>query len=449
MNDRNDEQVVYFKDLLFSILYGWKPLIALALVLAVALGAVGALRGSDQQTPEPLPQEDTVEYQLLEAELQYQQLTQQKMRQSILDQEAYLQQSLLMQVDPYNANSVKLVFTVDTGYQIQPGATYQDPDYVGAVLAGYEILLQSDALLHQAAEILGTQEKYAAELISWSSGGSNTRSLVITLVHPDARSAQQLAHTVSDYLLSVQPQVAELAGAHTVSVLPGGITQRVDKNILESQKTARNQLKTYTTALEEADEALRKAEKALTQPEEVSGGVSLKKVLLYAAVGGVLGAFLVALVLCVIHMSRSRVYSARTLHNRTGIKILGRVPMGGKLCAIDAWLRRLEGRSMDPGMMAVAAANARSHAGGKLAVLGSADAACLEKFRHALSRAGVQAEAWGNPLRSVEALEALERCDSVVLVEQCNVSRYADVAAQMELARDLGKKLAGCVLING
>ena len=54
----------------------------------------------------------------------------------------------------------------------------------------------------------------------------------------------------------------------------------------------------------------------------------------------------------------------------------------------------------------------------------------------------------GSLLESLTAIEALPKCDAVLLVERCGLSRYSQVGAQMEAVAGVNKKLLGCVVVE-
>ena len=55
MENKGRENIIYFKDLLFVVLYQWKKLLAVALVLACALGGYTLITGwQDINDPEAM-----------------------------------------------------------------------------------------------------------------------------------------------------------------------------------------------------------------------------------------------------------------------------------------------------------------------------------------------------------------------------------------------------------
>ena len=51
-------------------------------------------------------------------------------------------------------------------------------------------------------------------------------------------------------------------------------------------------------------------------------------------------------------------------------------------------------------------------------------------------------------LENVETVRELPECDGVILVEQCGVSKYSAVEAEIEKILDLKKSVVGCVVFE-
>ena len=94
----------------------------------------------------------------------------------------------------------------------------------------------------------------------------------------------------------------------------------------------------------------------------------------------------------------------------------------------------------------------RNYAGDmkKILVTGSADAGVLAHAAEALkSELGeIQVVAGNNMLENVETVRELPECDGVILVEQCGVSKYSAVEAEIEKILDLKKSVVGCVVFE-
>ena len=122
---------------------------------------------------------------------------------------------------------------------------------------------------------------------------------------------------------------------------------------------------------------------------------------------------------------------------------------------VDRLLMKLEGRDVtEPEVRAkLLAADIRNRCGdiSGLLVTGDAEASSRKLLVDALQNAmqGIQVEDNGSLFGSVSAVESLAKCDAVVFVEQCECSLYANVEKEAEMVADYGKKLIGCVLLDG
>lgn len=444
MENQRDERVIFIKDLLFAALYQWRKI----LIVAVALAALASVYASvtEWEKASSAPSAKTKQ-ELLERYQEEKSLIEHRIDSvtaQIESQEDYIAKSPVMSMDPNATYQAGLDFTVQTDYQILPGMNYQNIDNTNTLLRAYCAALNGDQLFGPLAEISDIPVKYVPEIVSVFDNSAANRTVRLTLTADTQQKAQALLDKAKEVLQTAQGQIRNSVGEHQLEIVSSSVSERLDTALAEAQTAALDRLETLYTTRED----LKKQLSGLKAPQ-FGVKASMKIVVLYAVIGGFLGAAIVMFIAWIAHIVSGKVYSARTLTNRTGIKVLGCVAGPGKVCRLDAWLRALEGRSVAESMMAVAAANVRNHTSGKLLLIGDADDEGREQIRAALNAAGVQATACGSPLRSVEALDALAACDSVVLVEKCGVSRYNNVSAEIQLVLDQGKSLSGCVLLDG
>ena len=102
MNNKLEEQVIYPKDLLFAALYRWKSAVVLGLVLALLLGGLQVLKTSGSGETDAAAQA-AYEEALLEFEEEKASLEsyKEKYEAEILAQTQYLQDSVLLSLDPF------------------------------------------------------------------------------------------------------------------------------------------------------------------------------------------------------------------------------------------------------------------------------------------------------------------------------------------------------------
>lgn len=132
----NYEQEVNLKDLLFVILHKWRIILVVSILLAILMGgAKGFLTYRSQNDPDAITQREEA-YQLdlaqYENGLSSYEREIQNISDNIVNQQDYMEHSVLMNISPYNLYEAKANLFVKTDYEIMPGMVYQnvdDPSY--------------------------------------------------------------------------------------------------------------------------------------------------------------------------------------------------------------------------------------------------------------------------------------------------------------------------------
>ncbi len=458
MRERNEEQVIYLKDLIFAVLYQWKKLLIVAVALAVLLGGfqfvTGIISLNDPDTLKEIKRQNEIQQERYEAEVASLKLQIETLRGQIRNQQEYLENSLLMQLEPYGYYEATLAVYVETDYLIQPEMAYQTPNKTQAIIRSYEALLLGNECLQAISDAMGTEPQYLKELltIATSVQSENTDANIFSIVAkmPTEAEAQQLLDLLLAQIKLQQKSISASVGSHRYNVVEKATRSAIDLQLAERQKAENDRLTTLLTAQTNAQAA-----QGMLEPPVMQGasfGAITKKTVIFAVLGGVVAVFLSVVVIWICHIASNKVYSGRTLTNRTGAKILGALNANTATNPIDKKLQAWEDRELsDPNAQAaLLAMRIRSRCGGitKLLLTGSADP---KELYQALGQAmpEVQILKAGDILTDTAALEALANCEAAVLIEQCQVSRYQDVIRRMELICDHSKQLLGCVLLGG
>ena len=432
MEQQKETQMVYIKDLLFTVLYRWKTVLIVMLVFALLLGGVSMLLGGS-----PSQEELHALANYSTAKAVYDQRIA-ALEKSVNERQAHINGSLLMALDPYNHYEAQLTISV----QLQEGDSgFQSAFSSQSVLEAYRAMLTEEGFLTTLAELLQQPAQYVPELMGSTSPAIGTDTITFTIKCADAQTAAALAEAMEHHLVGSQETIQQDLPAHNLSVLKTTALAIADSDLAETQRGELNRLAEILTGLTEA----RNKRNALVLPDTASSASKLKTAILLAAVGAFAGAFVVVCLLWVGHIGSGKIYSARTLQNRTGIKVLGTLDSGKTRGPILRWLRKLEGRTATSDPTFVATEIALRAEAGKLLVIGSN--ALAKALKATMPQAEVTAAA--SILECPEALKALAACDSVVLVEACGNSRYQAVLQQMEKIKDFNKQLIGCVLVDG
>lgn len=443
MENKKEDQAIYLKDLLFAVLHRWRTVLIIAVVAAILLGgfkAVSSLRSSDSDVQYQAAMEQyALDKESLSAKAEL-------LQDHIESCQDYLGNSILMKVNPYSFYQARLVLYADTNYQINPGTSYQDTDKTAGVLVAYEAAFTGDSMVNHLAGAINTQPQYISELISCTTSATQS-TIKIDISCTSKEDAQLLLNKLSEQITTLRNEISLSVADHTVSILDQSIVRKVDPSLASRQSEVTQQLSTLMDDLSKTETQL----STIVGPSKPS---VIKSTVIFCVLGGVLGVFLCACAIWFVHITSDKVYAARVLGNRTGLKVLGCLATA-KNCTLDRWLNKLEGRSTaDPQKQAAwLATNIRNYCAKTehLLVAGCANPEQLKAFTQALQEAmpGVQITCAACLLKNTAALEALTACDTVLLAEQCNVSRYSQINKQIELISDYNKELIGCILLGG
>lgn len=436
MEQQKETQMVYIKDLLFTVLYRWKSVLTIALVLALLAGGLGFLLGSK---PSPEDARKLEHYNTTKA-VYDQRIS--ALKKSVAERQTHLSHSLQMQLDPYNHYEAQLTISVQLQEET-PGSGFSSAFSSQAVLEAYREVLTEETCLRQLAEILKQPAQYVPELLGSTAPAIGTDTMTFSIKCADAQTAAALADAVKAHLEQYKEHISTDVAQHTLSVLKSTALATADSDLAELQRSEVARLAEIMTSLTEAQSK----RNALTAPEIAS---PLRTGILLAVVGAVAGVFMMVCLLWVGHIGSGKVYSARTLQNRTGIKVLGSLDSGSKRGPIQTWLRKLEGRSASADASVLATDIALRVAQTQLLVTGSGDKAVREALAEALKKVMPQTQiaTAACVLECPDALKALASCEAVVLVEHCGSSRYQQIRRQLEKFEDYSKQLVGCIVVE-
>lgn len=433
MEKQQEERKIYLKDLLFSVLYKWRAVLIALLIGAVLFGGMEWLGDSDgvvlnsvSVTPENQIKIDQYKSNLERTE------------KLIESQTAYLEESILVSLDSYAA------FTAGFYASVYPISEETDPDLIEnrryAVLYAYRTCLMSAETMESVAKKHNIPPLSLNELVSLEV--NSTGLLKITARGRTLEEAEAITVSFIDVALSEKESISQAIVPHELQYSIFKTGPVIDKALYDQQNTAYQKLTTLKNTAASTQTELNKLLPTQIQPGK-------PQPLLHAAVGAFLGVFLVAAIACVMHIGSGKVYSARTLKDRTGMRILGRI-YGRERKFIDYWLRKLEGRAVQNklnGIVADIVNRCAEH--NRLFVFGANDNDLIRSLTNELANSGLKCTLCTEAAGSAQVMKALPDCDAVVLVETCGVSAYDDVIWTIETVNEYGKTLLGCVLIDG
>ena len=456
MKEDSTERTICLKDMLFAALGQWKKWLLAAVILGLFLGGYKGATAWSVATDATVHAEQVQEYE--DALASYQN-TKSILEQTIVkgtqvmkEQENYLKESVLMHLDYRNVYEASIALYVFTDYRIQPGMAYQNPDPTPVVVAAYQTALMNHDLLDDIAQQVDMEPRFLQELITITQPEDVTGILNVMVQHESEEKTRKVTELLVGSLEEVQKSVAQSAGAHTLKTAVGTVGATVDTALAKRQDTESKLFTQYKESLLKAQQELKELVEPVNAVETKKGAVmALVK---WGAVGGVAGALLMFLILCVCFVASDRVYSAETLELNTNLRCLGALADGNPVNGcLTRWIRRKEGRPVadDAGAEELIAARVQQYcAGGKnWLVSGEIDAELLQAQTARLQKALPEMHfVCGSLLQDPAASRGLVACDGVLLVEKCGQSTYTGVLREMTLAQDAGKRIAGFIALD-
>lgn len=421
MHNQRDEQIIFIKDLIFAALYQWRKILVVAGAFALLLGGWKFVSGLPKGA----------------GSAQDEQMVHTSLQEQVKTQSEYLENSYLMTMSP--ASCYRAVLNLSVLHKEEKS----DADgYISAVLKTYETRITHITGSEEFAQLAQVDSRYAAELASITVriDGLTEGVLTVTLRHSDRTSAEKLLELIIQQIPAITKELTNSGATHTL-VTSKTVFQKLDTELQEMQEAQGKHL-------EALKEKLEKNPMIIAGEQEDSVTVALKSGIIFAFLGGFVGAFLMVCLIWAMHIFGNKVYSSRTLTAWTGLKVLDCVAVKERKNPIDRWLRKLEGRQ-DIRKLTIAVANVRNYSAREAKLLISADSAAPVALVDAFATTGTQTQVCGLLTEDVAALEALPGCTGVLLVLQCGKSRYHDILRQLQMIEDQGKNLLGCVLLDG
>lgn len=464
-NDTCYEREIDLKDLMFAVMGRWRRVLAVSMAMAFLFGGfqggLACLEGDDREAASDAEVKFEEEKRFYDQRLISYKREIDNLTEAIAAQQQYLDESVIMNMSPYDVWEAKAEFFLETDYRIMPGMVYQNRDFSAAVLQSYQSALNNAGFIEQTAEESGIEAHYLKELATVSIGTGDdgySNLLVIRIRHGDENMAERLMDAFVKEVDRCKGEICSGVTEHTIREVGVSLGSVVDLELAGRQRDERSRLEQLMDTLSEKQESLEAFEREGKPKREDPFLVSLAKTVLRNGVmGGALGFFAAVFFICCSYVMTDKVTSAKELKYRFQIKILGGLDDGShrNTHPFDAWLNKMEGRlvgrdnSRDYDLIAVTILNCERESGPVFVAGGAAE----DRVRDVAENLGIRLPGaavvyGGNFLSDPEGLKRLAECGSVVLVEQCGVSSYTNIGLEIEKIGDLHKQLTGCVVFE-
>ena len=251
-----------------------------------------------------------------------------------------------------------------------------------------------------------------------------------------------------DELIGIRLEAEEKPG-------PGAESAYVELEVLRSLR------KDYEESIDSLRSMQEPAKPEASEPVYPSAPSAVSEGIKYGLLGLVLGAFVVAFVICVAELMSDKVRDMRELCGRYGLRALGELPddrrgRKGIFAFIDRLIIKIFGYeslvSRDEALSLVAANMdniAAERPVRRVLITGLAREADLEELSDALierTNGEVSFMYGGSPLTHTKTVKELAKADAVILAERRGYSLNSSLQAELSLIKDMGKDIFGVVL---
>lgn len=456
MDNNTYEQEIDLKDLMFAILHKWRPIIICAIILGIALGGYKVGNGLAKQRDAEFVQKEQENYN--NDILTYERTKSNYEREiknlttNLEYQEDYYNNSILMQISPYDKCVAQADIFVKTGLpEIVDGKYILLMDNADSILKAYASYIKqgggvstevSKGNINYLQELIHTDIDYDSDMIS------------LTVSYTDEDGAEKILDEILSNIQDQQISIQNKMGDHQVIVLNKDVKSVTDLALATLQKNSSDLLTTLQKTLDDKQNALEEL-KEPNKPAALSNVTLLKSGVKYGILGGVLGGFIAVFYSCVSFLMSDKLYSSKELKNRFGIKTLGVFSPEGKKRAfmkIDKWLDRLEHKAdmSEADTYEVIAINVENYKDdcSKILVTGTVELEILQDVATELSSKceTLKLTAAADMNKSPSTLKMLSEYEGIILVEKRGRSIIGEIQKELDVIENLQKKVVGCII---
>lgn len=491
-----EEREIDLLDMIADILSHWRGLVVALVIGAVLMGGLSYVKSYQNiqniQNAQPIEEETTLDAATVEKQLmQLEETLEESQKAAVLTtmddereyiwKENYAENSVYMQLDPFNIAQRQLVYQIKATEENQNqslGTTYGD-------------VLDNVGMYNWVEEKTGVPAAYVKELITVSTtsaisiandqfaGTVGTDRLKITVIQKDEESCKELSDAVKAYVEQQKATLATEVGNHELILLSESAGMTLGMDVMNRQIDYGNQVSNLRSGIASskagftADQAkyydLLTWEEGMDEAEivqkdtveeqavAVSPSVSKKYILL----GAVLFAFVYAGILFLVYIFNSKLRVSDELQNLYHIPQIGVVVKDSKKKFIlDKWVddlrhygkRKFDAeQSMELAFAAVKIAAVKNKLN-TICLMGcnleaGAGSVC-ENLKTALEKEGINVTVLDNVLYNAESMEKVEAMTGVVLVEKAGSTLYNEVANELALLKRQDITVLGGIIVE-
>lgn len=455
------EREINLIKLFWDILFGWRQIICFGVVFALLFGGVRYVRDNKNYKAAQNFEEE-------EAELTFEEQEQvdnaKTMMERIEKYQKYLDESALMQINPYEKPVAELQYYVESDYTYNYTKDNRS-DYTSDLMALYYNYVKSGEMSNKLIETLelSIDQSDFSELCAVSQNG---RTMAITVTCAEKGKLKEISKFIKEELSKKEIDFQEV-GSHKLKLLRESQNVVADTDLAEKKNTystnianINTQLNTLKTNMSEQQLKLLRDEAESESDKEVIAkpNFSYKFMLL----GAFFGVFLICVWIACKAIFAARLQSSEEIRTLYGVKLLGEVNMQVKrkkiLSVIDDKLlliknRRKKKLSVEQQIKMIAAnigLSCKQQDIKQIYMTGSEyknlDNKTLNMLKQELVAQNVQVTEGGDIFYDADSLKRGTDIGNILFIEQVGLSIYDEIFNELNLAKEQKNCILGVVV---
>ena len=498
----DDDREVSMRLMFYHGLKNWRKLLLAGVLLAIVFAGVKAA-GEYRAVAAPEKSDDIVvtstsmettgdeladpgttalnQYQTSKASLDY---TLQSLLDKVDENTKYKENSILMNLNPYDLHKDTLVYYIQTDKEITADSisssdSTDSKESWSGVANAYISLLEADTLTNYAGTDAELDTKYLKELILSST--DNTGSvLTIKVVGDSADLVKDLAEYVKQNMNNWKESVTTAAGEHNLQLLQenpkgasdsgtedpvsvetasGTVSVSSDLSVASLQEAFNSSMNDIQSQLNN----LRTFQSNLQKPDSGTAdgaAFSVKDIVKFGGIGFAVGFFLLLFWYFLSYIFSGKLREGEKIKEQCGIDKLAEFqhPALGH-AKLDLFLREhigpVGGEKSKENLYALAAAaielrmSNSENSTGKILIVSSLDDTVLQNaagnIRKKLKK--IHVEKCGSVLHNPEILHTMQEVKDVLVVEEAEKTKVNDMKNEIEIIRRNNCSIVGSVII--
>lgn len=461
---KTEETEIDLMDLLYQLCTKWKQIVAFAFVFMVLAGAAGYVRiQKNVGKSDDVMQEETS----MTPEEQQTVNDAVHLAEETARLEEYVENSILMQVDPMEKNRVMLLYSVE-GTSGRP---------VTKIVESYLNYLSNggvaQALKKAGSKSFRVDSRYLTETITaWQktdntfiltsgpgrelSGDAGQTVLYIETIGTNETMAKQLAEGIRKALQEHSKVISQTCGKHTLTLLESVAGVVIDSSLFTQQHDKRELLKTYRTNLNAAKESMNTVQKAVFEKtagkqadteksmgmETASGRFPVK----YLLIGCAAGVFIYCLCFTARYLVLDTVKSTAEFRSYYHLPLYGTISMKQKKKS-----RHVDGQEQILSRIRLAC---RKHGIQKLCLAADfmpsqPERLCLEQMAQQLQEQGIASVTLEDIGKNADVWDIAADMGTVLIVCRIGSSTHQMIDREMEVYLENGITVLGAAIVEG